>query len=177
MPVLVKNDDGAYVFANQAAEALLGYEASEIAGMQIDDLCADDPMWLKSEFARLQSQGVWNGSLVFRHRDGHLIGARLNAFVSATASGRAYISMLHPGSHDSLSRPVPIRTRQGLRLTGEERRILQLLAEGFTDRELAVILGLRDWAMSRDITVLIQKIGVASRTAACVAAMKAHLIV
>jgi len=176
VPVLVKNGDGAYIFANHAAEVLLGYEASEIARMHLDDLSADDPVWLKSEFARFQSQGVWNGSLTFRHRDGNLISASLNAFVTNSALGRVYIAMLHPAHGPSLAAPVPLLSRQKYRLTTAERCILQLLAEGFADRDLAEILGRRDWAVAREVTVLLQKMGVTSRTAACVAAIKAHLI-
>jgi len=175
VPVLVKNGDGAYIYANQAAETLLGYEANSIVGMQLDDLSADDPVWLKSEFVRLQSQGVWNGRLVFRHCAGHLISASLNAFVSNSAFGRVYVAMLHPAHGPSLPTPVPLLSRQ-YGLTPAERRILQLLAEGFADRDLAEILGRRDWAVSREVTVLLQKMGVTSRTAACVAAIKAHLI-
>ena len=176
VPVLVKDADGFYVFANQAAERLLGYEASQISGLRIADLCDDDPAWLRSEFARFQSQGVWNGSLAFRHRDGHLISARLNAFVTNMAFGRFYVAMLHPMREPSMPRPVPILARQRYRLTSEDRRLLQLLAEGFADRDLAEILGRQDWAVSRDITVLLQKMTVKSRTAACVAAIMAHLI-
>jgi DNA-binding NarL/FixJ family response regulator len=119
---------------------------------------------------------VWNGSLVFCHRDGHLISARLNAFVANTAFGRIYVAMLHPVRQPSPPRPVPILSRQRYRLSSAERRLLQLLAEGFADRDLAEILGRQDWAVSREVTVLLQKMVVNSRTAACVAAIKAHLI-
>jgi PAS domain S-box-containing protein len=177
VPVLVKDADGFYLFANQAAERLLGYEASQISGLHIDDLCNDDPAWVRSEFARFESQGVWNGSLVFRHHDGHLISAGLNAFVTNMPFGRIYVAMLHPVRETSMPRPVPILSRQRYRLTWEDRRLLQLLAEGFPDRDLAEILGRQAWAVSRDVTVLLQKMTVKSRTAACVAAIKAHLIV
>ena len=176
VPVLVKNDDGVYVFANLAAGLLLGYDASQIAGLHIEDLCNDDPAWLRSEFTRFQAQGVWNGSLIFCHRDGHLITAKLNAFVANTPYGRIYVTMLHPMHEHSMPTPVPILARQRYRLTSEECRLLQLLAEGFPDRDIAEILGRRAWAVSRDVTILLQKMGVTSRTGACVAAIKAHLI-
>jgi PAS domain S-box-containing protein len=112
VPVLVKDADGFYVFANQAAERLLGYEASQICGLHIDDLCNDDSAWLKPEFSRFQSQGVWNGSLTFRHRDGHLISTRLNAFVTSAGFGRVYVAMLHPVREASMPRPVPLLSRQ-----------------------------------------------------------------
>ncbi len=130
----------------------------------------------KSEFSRFQSQGVWNGSLTFRHRDGHLISARLNAFVTSAGFGRVYVAMLHPVREASMPRPVPLLSRQRYLLSADERRLLPLRAEGFAGRDLAEILGRQDWAVSRDVTVLPQKMAVKSRTAACVAAMKAHLI-
>ncbi len=60
VPVLVKDADGFYVFANQAAERLLGYEASQICGLHIDDLCNDDSAWLSpsSRASSLKESGM-----------------------------------------------------------------------------------------------------------------------
>jgi DNA-binding NarL/FixJ family response regulator len=51
-----------------------------------------------------------------------------------------------------------------------------MLSEGFTDKDIAAVLGFSDWAVAREVTILLQKMRVRSRTAACVAAMKARII-
>jgi len=177
VPVLVKNAEGFYIFANQAAESALGYGPGQIGGMHIGDLSANDPEWLRLEFDRLRAHRVWNGNLLFRCKSGELLNMALNAFVSTSISpGIAYIGMFHPANFETPSPPNPLLPVRRYDLSPDERRLLQLFAEGFSDKDLASILGLADWAVSREAMILLQKMGVTSRTAACVAAIKARVI-
>jgi PAS domain S-box-containing protein len=174
--VLVKNGDGFYIFANPAAEHLLGYGPGQLGGMHIGDISADDPLWLQAEFDRFKSQNVWNGNLLFRCKGGDLITTSLNAFVSNTLTGsRAYIAMLRRANTEQRQSRAP--SAAGYDLNSADQRLLQLLSEGFQDRDIASILGLSDWAVAREVTILMQKMRVRSRTAACIAAIKARIIV
>jgi PAS domain S-box-containing protein len=180
VPVTVKNADGYYIFANSAAEQLLGYRAGHLGGKHIEEITADDPIWLRSEFERFKADQVWFGSLRFHSENGQLVTACLNAFVAVTQSGAGvYASLLRrssePARHHSPVDSQESRRAQGL-LTVEDRRMLQLLAEGFSDRDVASILGLTEWAATREVLILMQKMRVRSRTEACLKALKAHAI-
>lgn len=176
--VLVKNGDGFYIFANPAAEHLLGYGPSQLAGMHITQLSADDPAWLETEWERFRAQTVWHGSLMLRRRGGDLVTTSLNAFVATTMSGgRAYTSLLRRAGSGQRNILPAAPSSSAFNLTVADCRLLQLLAEGFTDKDIGAILGLSAWAVAREVTILLQKMRVRSRTAACVAALKARIIV
>ena len=179
VPVLVKNAEGFYIFANSAAEQFLGYGAGQLGGKHIDEISADDPVWLRSEWERFKTEQVWMGTLRFHRPDGALVSACLNAFMATTQSGAgAYIALLRRAPEPPRQLLAqPHHTEPGYDpLTLLQRRLLQLLAEGFSDRDLASILGLTEWAVTQELMLLMQKLRVRSRTAACIAAMKAHLI-
>jgi PAS domain S-box-containing protein len=182
VPVLVKDGEGVYVFANAAAEALLGYKAGEIGGLNILDLVENEPSWLAAEFQRFKTDRVWIGNLLFRQQAGGRVLGALNAFSLPAPDGTLYAALVHPlGANNTLGTNNPLgaaRRSFGISysLTSSELRILQLLADNFTDRDIASVLGLRDWAVTREISLTLQKMGVASRTEACVRAIKAALI-
>jgi PAS domain S-box-containing protein len=177
VPVLVKDGSGYFLFANRAAEDLLGYDPGEIGGKHFLELVYNDPDWIAVEWERLKAQQVWNGSLVMRRRGGDRLPVGLNAFASALR-GRAatYTALVHPvGSHVQPNAHAPGRG-QRYDLTANEIRIVQLLAEGFSDRDLSAITGVSDWAIAHEIALVLQKMRVTSRTEACVRAMRSGLI-
>jgi PAS domain S-box-containing protein len=179
VPVLVKNGDGLYIFANAAAEQLLGYGRGQLGGKYIQDISADDPVWLLSEFERFKAEGAWTGILRFHRQDGSIVSACLNAFTATSSAGdNAYIALLRrAGGGESATPALQRRSPSiGEPITSVERGLLQLLAAGFTDRDLASILGRTEWAVTRDVLILMQKLRVRSRTAACIVAIKVHLI-
>jgi PAS domain S-box-containing protein len=176
VPVLVKNGDGYYIFANRAAEALLGYDHGQIGGLHVSELIDSDPEWLNTEFERFKAERVWNGFLVFRHREGRVVQAAVNAFGATLTNGLvAYTAFPHPVAPDFvlLFRPPAQRIYD---LSAADIRLIQLLAEGFTDLDLSNILGLSEWAVTREIAIVLQKMRVSSRTEACIRAIKANLI-
>jgi PAS domain S-box-containing protein len=177
VPVFVKDGDGYYIFANRAAELLLGYDPGQIGGKHISDLVESDPEWLEAEFQRFKTQRIWNGLLVFRHRLGDRVQAAVNAFMSTLEGGAAlYTGLAHPFAGDSLPARPPAGAGQRYGLESAEVRLIQLLAAGFTDRDVASVLGLSEWAVSREVTIVLQKMRVSSRTEACMRAIKASLI-
>jgi two-component system response regulator DevR len=58
-----------------------------------------------------------------------------------------------------------------------EERLLTLLADGLTDRDIARILGRPQATVSRDISLLLRRMGVTSRAAAVSAALRRGLLV
>ena len=63
-----------------------------------------------------------------------------------------------------------------LGLTGRERDVLRLLAEGMSDREIAGALSLSPRTVGWHVTHLLTKLDVPSRTAAAAAALRLGLI-
>jgi tetratricopeptide (TPR) repeat protein/DNA-binding CsgD family transcriptional regulator len=69
-------------------------------------------------------------------------------------------------------RPVTVDAR----LTAEESDVLGLLAEGWSDKEIAAALGLTRRAASRRVGTILAKLGVPSRTAAAAAVLRDRLV-
>ena len=61
-------------------------------------------------------------------------------------------------------------------LTRRELEILQHIAEGETDREIAVALGIGNRTVDTHVTHILQKFGVTSRTAATSKAIRDGII-
>jgi PAS domain S-box-containing protein len=177
VPVLVKNGDGYYIFANRAAETLLGYGPGQIGGLHITDLVDNDPDWLQAEFERFKSQRFWNGHLTFRRREGEPVQAAVNAFAgSFDGSTPAYTDLAHPVPPGSVPVPRAAWPLRGYDLGAQDIRLIQLLAEGFSDREVSSILSRSEWAVTREVSIVLQKMRANSRTEACMRAIKARLI-
>jgi PAS domain S-box-containing protein len=176
VPVLVKDGQGIYVFANAAAESLLGYDSGEIDGKHIFDLVENERAWLEAEFERFKTDLVWNGNLMFRQQSGGRVLGALNAFSLQAADGALYAALVHPLDGNSPLAATRRPVGASYNLTFSDLRILQLLADNFTDRDIASVLSLSDWAVTREISLTLQKMGVTSRTEACVRAIKAALI-
>jgi PAS domain S-box-containing protein len=177
VPVLVKNGSGYYLFANRAAEALLGYDPGQIGGKHFLELVYNDPDWVAVEWERFKAQRVWNGSLIMRHKGGDRLRVGLNAFASTLRGHTAtYTALVHPLGGDIQHAAASHGRPRRYDLTANEIRIVQLLAEGFSDRDLSAITGISEWAIAREIALVLQKMGVRSRTEACVRAMRSGLI-
>lgn len=76
--------------------------------------------------------------------------------------------------------PAPARTAAGAAgfeaLTPRETEVLRLLAEGWTDREIAARLGVSHRTATTHVTSILAKLDVASRTAAVARAIRAGLV-
>lgn len=74
--VLISDDEGAYIDANPAAEALFGYSRDELTKMRIGDLSvtpATSSAWAWQEFRRLLDEGQWRGEATMRRKDGSTV--------------------------------------------------------------------------------------------------------
>jgi len=75
--------------------------------------------------------------------------------------------------------PSPVTAPSGgvsLGLTGRERDVLRLLAEGMSDREIAHALSVSPRTVGGHVTHLLGKLGVDSRTAAVALALRHRLV-
>ena len=63
-----------------------------------------------------------------------------------------------------------------LQITPWERDALQLLAEGVSDDEIAVVLGISEPAVNSYLASLFEKLGVTSRSEAVIAATRRGLV-
>lgn len=77
-------------YVNPADCKLLGYTPDEMIGMPLVQAFAEDPDYIMSLFALCLEQGVWEGELRYRHKDGSAIPIYLTANVLYTETGVPY---------------------------------------------------------------------------------------
>ena len=61
-------------------------------------------------------------------------------------------------------------------LSGGEMRVLFLLSNGLTDRQIADALGVTSYTINKHVGAILQKMDVRSRTAAAVRAIREHTV-
>ncbi|HEU5177545.1 MAG TPA: response regulator transcription factor [Burkholderiales bacterium] len=79
--------------------------------------------------------------------------------IRATAAGR---SILDP----RITEPVVSRVRRAEALSGQEQRVVALVVEGRTNKEIAVALGLSDKTVKNYLSNAFQKLGISRRAQA-----------
>ena len=181
VPVVVIDDGGWYVYANDHAQGLLGYERDALLGRHFTELIPLDAEWLEVEFQRLRASGTWRGTLAMLQMNGNLLQVAANAWarnavVSTKAANQTYVSLLHPVAGPTSSG----ETRQpdeSYGLTAAELCLVQLMAEGFSDKEIAAVVETSVWTVNKRTSSVLRKLETASRTEACIRALKAGLIV
>lgn len=175
--VLVKDEDGCYVFANSAADALLGYAPGALRGKFMAELCPADPALIEMAFQRLKRDGAWAGRFVMRHATGNLIDVAGQAFVHTSPDGAdLYVDLVYPVNQGIAGRKASASPGSSA-LTPRDVCLLQLMVEAFTDEELAVLLGVSLSTVRTAVGGLIRKMNASSRTEACVQAIKRRLVV
>jgi PAS domain S-box-containing protein len=175
--VLAADEDGNYVYANRAAQLLLGYGEDELYELNIVDLVQADPEWLASQYATLKQLGAWSGRLALRHRSGEPVQVTTNCFSYASGSDRFCVGMFNPGhlTDPGYERSFPLEG-PGRGLTPSEFCLLQLLAEGLEQPQAAILLSVSVPEVRRMVRSVLAKCGASSLTEACVCAIKAGLL-
>ena len=175
--VLAAAEDGSYIYENQAAELLLGYDPIQLCSMYMTDLVQADPQWLLAGLDCLKRRHVWSGRVPYRPRLGGIINVTVNAFLDTCPDDAAkYVALLHPLSQDS--RPPAVVSEPGslYGLTSHEICLLQLMSEGFANKEIAGILGINVFTADNGVRRILQKMKASSRTQVCIMALKAHIV-
>ena len=92
--VLVADEHGGYVDANQRATELLGYSVDALRGMRVADVVVASPEWTEAEYERFVRTGRWRGDVILRCADGSEIEVEALATSVATDAGPLYVSVL-----------------------------------------------------------------------------------
>jgi PAS domain S-box-containing protein len=175
--ILVKDEEGYCLHANRAAGELLNYDPDEIAGMHMTQLGSAEPSLIQQGFERLLREKVWVGRYPALRRDGSIIMVAANGVTRVGDDGCVYaVEFLYPVER----RQSPLSPGKVFRspddLTTYDRSLLQLLSEGLTDEQVAVVLGIGKVTVEDSIRSVLRKMDVASRTEACIRAFKSHLV-
>ena len=177
IPVFAADEDMHYVYENEAAERFLGYDRTEIIGKRLTDLVDYDPRLTTASFERLRRTGHLSGRVRYRHRDGSLRDAGVNAFEQTLSDGRTVlVSLVHPlhQLRDQLSGVLRGNSEYGF--TSDQMRLLHLLADGFSDGPIASLLGHTEGDVAEQVQEIVVTMKVASRTEAVVLALKKHVV-
>jgi PAS domain S-box-containing protein len=92
--ILVADEEGRYVAANEHACELLGYTRSELLGLRVGDLRGDEEM--PREFAEVQAHGRHDGTTELTRRDGVVLRLRYRASETRIAGLLYYVSVSWP---------------------------------------------------------------------------------
>jgi PAS domain S-box-containing protein len=176
--VVAVDSDGYYVYENELAERLLGYDPETLYDMHITDVVEAEAGWLAAQFENLKRHEVWSGCISMHRQGGGHVSVAVNCFADTSAGDTFYVGLLNPGvlSRRSAHSSESVPNLLGFGLTPHEFRLLQLIAEGFGEEEAALLLhtGLDD---VRTLTRrVLEKTNSPSRTEACLRAIKAGLI-
>lgn len=93
--------------------------------------------------------------------------------IRAAASGKP---TLDPAALEDLAQPVSSKTGLGYELTDRERDVLQLLAAGMSNPEIAAELHLSISAVKYHVSNILSKLGVNNRTEAATVALEQKLV-
>ena len=99
--------------------------------------------------------------------------ARLAAAVRAVAEG---LMVLDAGAAESVLRPRPAAPASVEHLTPREQEVLQLLAQGLSNKLIAVRLGISDHTVKFHVNAILGKLGAQSRTEAIAQAARLGLV-
>jgi PAS domain S-box-containing protein len=177
VPVFALDVDAHYVYENELAQDFLGYDAGVISDKHLTDLVFYDPVLLMAGFQGLKRRGYFSGRVRYKHRNGSLVDADVNTFRKTLADGSTvFVSLVHPLTGVRTKLPeVPLEGSE-YGLTGEEVRLLHLLAEGFPDAEVACLLGEPEDAIGEQVRLVLEKMNASSRTHAVVLALKKRIL-
>jgi DNA-binding CsgD family transcriptional regulator/tetratricopeptide (TPR) repeat protein len=105
------------------------------------------------------------------------LGARLLRAEVESLGRRARIDVApgEPATEPDSASPAPVDAIRRLGLTGREREVLALVADGHTNRQIADVLFISDKTASVHVSRILAKLGVANRAEAAVAAHRLGL--
>lgn len=178
VPFLVVDLEGFFIYVNSAAEEVLACSLLELSGKQVFEVAFAESSQAAAEFEFLRNNGTWSGRALLQPLRGEPFRVALNAYSHGLPEGGTeHVALLHATSVDgpAIERLALPATPYGL--TPREISLLQLMAEGFADKEVASILGTSVWTVNKDVGDVMRKLNVSSRTGACVEALKQRVIV
>ena len=173
-PMLVFDQERRYVDVNETACQVLGATRDEIIGRRIDDFTAVEGGFdLELLWARFMEDGRVNGSFPVKRFDGQ-VRPVVYAATADVVPGR-HMAIFANGKNGSPTAPVAPHgesRRPASQLTPREREILQMIADGLTDREIAKRLLLSPATARTHARNLIGKLGAHTRAQAVAIAIR-----
>jgi PAS domain S-box-containing protein len=163
-PMIVADHRRRLVDANPMAAELLGASREAILCRRIDDFTAyEGGFSLERLWARFIAEGCVNGSYPVKRLDGEL---RPVVYVAtADVVPGLHMAVFAKGSN-AVETPKPLPLVRPSKLTPREREILQMIADGLTDREIAGRLTLSPATARTHARNLIGKLGAHTRAQA-----------
>jgi PAS domain S-box-containing protein len=169
-PMVVADHNRRFVDCNPMASELLGASREAILCRRVDDFTADEGGFDVERFwSRLMEEGRLNGSYPCKRLNG-----RLRPVVYAATANLVpglHMAIFAKGTNGSSDDP-PLPHRRGSPLTPRELEILQMIASGLTDREIASRLVLSQATARTHARNLIGKLGAHTRAQAVALAIR-----
>lgn len=175
-PMIVMDQNRRYVEINDVACEVMGAPRSEVLGRRIDDFTAVEGGFnLDRLWARFMEDGRINGSYPMKRFDGQ-VRPVIYAATANLIPGR-HMAIFTNGKQGSQAVPpsgaAPAESRRpASQLTPREREILQMIADGLTDREIAARLTLSPATARTHARNLIGKLGAHTRAQAVAIAIR-----
>lgn len=92
--IIVTDANRQFQDANTAAIALLGYERDELLQFRVEDIVASDTDTTRTEFSRFSNDGIWQGELKLRRKDGSVVPVEARAAIVELPDGLVYLSAI-----------------------------------------------------------------------------------
>jgi DNA-binding NarL/FixJ family response regulator len=151
---------------------------AELTKRHITDVVEAEPTWVTSEFGHLVSHQTWSGRVLLRRLSGDSLKVSVNAYSSPLPDGSAeHVAFLDATYLDG---PAIVRLPDAALdygLTVADLRLLHLIAAGFSDTQIADVLGVSEKAIKDEFFAVGKKLNASSRVEAVVIAVWGKLIV
>jgi len=168
-------------YARAGLEAALGregLEATPLAAASVvlwDQAAADLPSGAPPAVALVLDEEGAEVALAAGARGAVRRGGDVSIVAAALRAAAAGLVVLDPSFVPALLRPKPARPgTEGL--TNREREVLELLAEGLSNKEIAARLKVSDHTAKFHVVAILDKLGATTRTEAVVLAARAGLL-
>jgi PAS domain S-box-containing protein len=169
------DDERRYLLVNEPAAQILGASVKEVVGRRIEDFTPPDLVAvIKQRWEELEREGRREGRFEILRADG----------VRVTVEYRATWNFA-PGQHLVAVREVStgagpsagmVGTPGTPALTAREREVLQLTAEGHSNRQIAEVLFVSSATVKTHLEHIYEKLGVRDRVAAVARSLRRGLI-
>jgi PAS domain S-box-containing protein len=176
--VLVASPEGRVLAANKLACGMLGWRRIELLSLGMLDVGLT-PSAMSRVCEEADERGLTFGATLLRHRNGGAIPIRYQASRIEIAEGPVYLWVAYP--RRSAKRPArrdPGRRRsaRALRLTARELEIVQLIADGLGNRDIALQLSISLETVKTHVRRLLGKLGARGRAHAVAIAWRKDLV-
>ena len=147
-------------------------------GKHTTEITSADPRLVERQYERLRRDGAWVGQYPVRRSDGDPITIRAYNFLHQEWDGNCLYTAFEyaVAPRHRLSQDGPLKLENDT-LTARDLCFAQFCVDGYTDEEIAILLGTALEHVGALACTFVAGMEASSRTAACVRAIKSHLVV